>query len=314
MRPEAVKSPLREGGLCDLERVIDAHSIRQAWAKQGLDMSAELAGIDAIFLWRCQTSQLQFYSPAPVGSARLYEFIARQEWYYAPDKWEFRKAIEWFQVERCETVLEIGCGSGQFLKMASAHGLNVKGIDLNPVAVEAARAVGLHATTDSLDDVYAAGVRYQAVCAFQVLEHVGDPLAFIDQVVKLVAPGGYLLFCTPDGDGWLGDRLQLLDVPPHHVTRWGRAAFAFLPQLFPLELQALIPEPLEAHHCNAWAASIMDRDASAEEGRVRIGRRLSPKNRLLVSAMRMIRQFAVPSPRDGGQSLMAIYRRPNRYP
>lgn len=311
MRIEAVKSPLCHGGRCDLERVIDVNSIRQAWARQGLDLCAELAASDQIYLWRCRASQLQFYSPAPVGSAKLYEFIAHQQWYYAPNKWEFRKAIEWFQIEQCETVFEIGCGSGEFLKMATARGLNANGIDLNPVAVEAAQALGLHATTDSLEDIQASGVRYRAVCAFQVLEHVVDPLAFIEQAVKLVAPGGHLLFCTPDGDGWLGDRLQLLDVPPHHVTRWGRAAFAFLPRLFPLELQALIPEPLEAHHCGAWAASILDQDPSAEEGRVRIGRRLSAKTRFLVAAMRMIRRRARPSPRDGGQSLMAIFRRPN---
>ena len=309
MKTGVVKSPLCEGGRCDLERVVDANSIRQAWAKQGLDLSAELADIDAMGLWRCRASQLQFYSPAPVGSARLYEFIAQRDWYYAADKWEFRKAVEWLQSAQSETILEIGCGAGAFLKMASSRGLNARGIDLNPVAVEAARALGLHATTDSIADILAAGTRYEAVCAFQVLEHVGDPQAFIAQAINLVAPGGHLLFCTPDGDGWLGDRLQLLDVPPHHVTRWGRAAYAFLPKLFPLELQALIPEPLETHHFGAWAASIVDPDASEDERLVRIARPLSAKNRLLVAAMRMIRRHAVPSPRDGGQSLMAIYRR-----
>lgn len=303
--PSSLLSP---GSRCDLEKWIATKSIVAAWARQGIDVSDDFAGVDAIGLWRCQESQLQFYSPAPVGTERLYEFIARRAWYYARKKWEFGKAAKLLNECGCDAVLEVGCGSGEFLQVARECGLRADGIDLNSSAVAKARSVGLAATTDSMADVYAKGKRYNAVCAFQVLEHVGNPLEFVGEALKLVGPGGCLIFGTPDGDGWLGDRLQLLDMPPHHVSRWGRAAFTFLTRLFPLELMCLVNEPLEATHHVAWAAAIVDPDNAAGGGEVQFSRRLSLRQRLVVSAMSLLRSRAAATAQSGGQSLLAMYR------
>ena len=291
-----------------LEKRVAVASISRAWGEMGLDLTLELSGIDSIGLWRCRESQLQFYSPAPVGSEQLYEFIARQEWYYALNKWEFTFAAEFLKARACGSILEVGCGSGAFLQAARSMGLSATGIDFNSTAVAQARVLGLEATTNTMAEVISTGKRYGAVCAFQVLEHVGRPREFITEVVNLVEPGGYVIFCTPDGDGWLGRRLQLLDMPPHHVTRWGRAAFAFLPRVFPLDLVSLVPEPLAANHYGAWAAAVVDPDPADSELPLSIPRPLSVGKRLLVAVIRRLRRLASAAPAEG-QSLMAIYRR-----
>jgi len=303
------KSPLWPDGTCDLERRVAASSILEAWGRQGLDLTMELGGIESIGLWRCRESQLQFYSPTAVGGERLYQFIARQAWYYARSKWEFTKAAELLQAVGSKTILEVGCGAGAFLETARDVGLVARGIDFNTTAVQQARDRGLKASADSLADVMATGERFSAVCAFQVLEHLDRPREFVEQAVALVEPGGHLIFCTPDGDGWLGRRLQLLDMPPHHATRWGRAAFAFLPRLFPLELVSLLSEPLSPQHYAAWAAALVDPDPVVADANLELPRRLSVRNRILVAVMRELRRLACIPQADGGQSLMAIYRR-----
>lgn len=291
-----------------LEKLIDPESIIEAWGYQGLDVATELAGVTSLGLYRCCRSQLQFYYPAIVGTEKLYQFIARQSWYYSRSKWEFAAAAQLLHDHNCKSILEIGCGSGGFLESAAQHGILAHGIDLNSEAVQQARSFGLSATTESMGELLAKDRRYDAVLAFQVLEHIADPIAFIREALRLVAPHGYLLFCTPNGDGWLGDRLQLLDVPPHHVTRWGRAAFAFLPVLFPVRIVDMTTEPLQPQHYNAWAASLVDPDPMTHTGVVRCARKLSVKNRLLTMALRTARHFAISPGRDG-QSLLTLYQR-----
>lgn len=303
------QSPLCPGAVCDLERRVAAPAILQAWGRQGLDLTMELGGLESIGLWRCRESQLQFYSPAVVGGEHLYQLIASQPWYYARKKWEFIRAVEILRASGCATVLEVGCGAGAFLEIAQDMGLRCRGIDFNTTAVQQARDLGLAASTDSLAQVSASGARFNAVCAFQVLEHLGDPREFVSKAIALVEPGGHLVFCTPDGDGWLGQRLQLLDMPPHHATRWGRAAFAFLPRLFPLEIVAIFSEPLAPQHYAAWAAAQLDPDPTATDAELHVPRRLTMRNRILVTAMRGLRRLARTGECPGGQSLMAIYRR-----
>lgn len=274
----------------------------------GFDVAPELSGVDSIGLWRCRESQLQFYSPGPVGSEKLYEFLARREWYYAPDKWEFIRAARFLQAQACRSVLEVGCGSGAFLKIARNFGLNAEGIDLNSAGIAQANAVGLNASTSTMAELKSTGKRFGAACAFQVLEHVSRPAEFIAELVELVDPGGYVVFCTPDGDGWLGQRLQILDMPPHHVTRWGRAAFAYLPRVFPLDMVTLVQEPLAASHYGAWAATLVDPDPAGSEAPLAMPRRLSVGKRLLVAVLRGLQKL-LPAFSAQGQSLMAIYRR-----
>jgi len=274
----------------------------------GFDLTCELSGVESIGLWRCRESQLRFYSPAPVGSEQLYEFLARREWYYAPEKWEFTRTAEFLITQACGSVLEVGCGSGAFLKIARNIGLGVKGIDLNSAAISQAQADGLEASTNTMAELISTGKRYGAACAFQVLEHVPRPAEFIAELVELVEPGGYVILCTPDDDGWLGRRLQPLDMPPHHVTRWGRAAFAYLPRVFPLDVVSLVTEPLAVIHYGAWAVALVDPDPPSSESPVSIPRQMPVGKRLLVAAMRALRRLLPASPGEG-QALMAIYRR-----
>jgi len=302
------QSLLRPSSSCDLEKRIPVASIARAWREMGFDPTPELAGVESIGLWRCRESQLQFYSPAPIGSEQLYAFLDQQGWYYAPDKWEFTRAAEFLKAQACRSVLEVGCGSGWFLKIAGNIGLRAQGIDLNSAAVAQAKAGGLDASTSTMAELISTGERYGAACAFQVLEHVAHPADFIAELVELVEPGGYVIFCTPDGDGWLGQRLQPLDMPPHHVTRWGRAAFAYLPRLFPLDVVALVSEPLAASHYGAWAAALVDPDPAGSEPPLSMPRRLSVGKRLLVAVLRLLQQLLPASPAQG-QSLIAIYRR-----
>ena len=93
--------------------------------------------------------------------------------------------------------------------------------------------------------------RYDAVCAFQVLEHVAHPRRFLDACVRLLRPGGRLCIAVPNDDGYMGKQRRekaSLNLPPHHLSRWGRRTLMSLEGLFPLKVRRIAFEPLSEHH------------------------------------------------------------------
>jgi len=53
---------------------------------------------------------------------------------------------------------------------------------------------------------------------------------------------------VPNADSYLRYQYNLLDMPPHHLTRWPPRTLARLPEFFPLRLIRLEKEPLTNYH------------------------------------------------------------------
>jgi len=100
-------------------------------------------------------------------------------------------------------VLDVGCGGGILSEALAACSAQVKGIDLSPDALHAAR---LHACHSGLNITYenvAAETlaqrepgTYDIVTCMEMLEHVPDPAAIVNACAKLAKPGGWLFFST----------------------------------------------------------------------------------------------------------------------
>jgi len=101
-------------------------------------------------------------------------------------------------------LLEIGCGHGFFLEAAKQSPFRATGIDISSYAVSyAKKEVKVDAR---IMDLYKATFRphsFDAVVAFQLIEHVQDPVVFLKAAKKMVKPGGLLLLATPNEGGYL---------------------------------------------------------------------------------------------------------------
>ena len=253
-----VTSPLSRSRDVTLLRSFPVPEIIEQWRRDfGIDVAGEIGHRQEIRLYRCDASGLLFFWPDDVaGSGRLYEQLQKFDWYYDPHKWEHRVALDDLRQVARGRVMEVGCGEGSFVADGLKAGFNISGIEINDAAVAAAKARGLPVQKTDLADAAAASAgQLDAVCAFQVLEHVVDPRGFLEHCVRLLKPGGLLVLCVPNAESYVKDLPNLLDMPPHHMSRWSAGAFSWLSNILPVELVCTRFEPLQPAHVAGRAAA-----------------------------------------------------------
>jgi len=95
-----------------------------------------------------------------------------------------------------DTLLDVGCGDGRFLSAAQAAGLKANGLEINPVLAQQARKSTTSPIYEmSLDQLSG---HFSVVTAFEVVEHVLEPLLFYEQLVNRVREGGLVCLSTPN--------------------------------------------------------------------------------------------------------------------
>jgi SAM-dependent methyltransferase len=202
----------------------------------------------------CRHCGLRFFDPAPVGDGRFYAALEGFPWYYRDRKWEHRKALQ--DIPEGGRVLDIGCGEGAFLELAVKKRACCTGLELNEVAVGIGRTRGLNIVIETVEEHvrHHCGV-YDAVCAFQVLEHIPSPRSFLKAMCTAVKSGGRVIIGVPNRRSYLRLTYNVLDMPPHHVTRWDAAVFHACEGELPLRLKRIQREPLDDRQTDAWLSA-----------------------------------------------------------
>jgi SAM-dependent methyltransferase len=93
--------------------------------------------------------------------------------------------------------LDVGCSNGAFIETARRAGLEAEGIELSAAAVDEARRRGLSVAQQTIEN-YRPVCFFDAIAAFDVLEHVLDPIGFLEAAHRLLVPGGTLALSVPN--------------------------------------------------------------------------------------------------------------------
>lgn len=126
------------------------------------------------------------------------------------------------------TILDIGCGFGSFVISARKLGLDAFGIEISPFEVEYARARLCEFFPEANpEQVYLLGdghtVPFQdnffdAITLWNVLEHIPDNKILLNEVYRLLKPGGFLFIICPN---YAAFRMEA-----HYIVPW----FPLLPK------------------------------------------------------------------------------------
>ena len=99
-------------------------------------------------------------------------------------------------------LVDIGCGGGLIAEPLARLGASVTGVDASERNIKTA---SIHARESRLvidyrnttaEALVAAGERFDAVLALEVIEHVADVPLFVSCCAELVAPGGLMVLAT----------------------------------------------------------------------------------------------------------------------
>jgi 2-polyprenyl-3-methyl-5-hydroxy-6-metoxy-1,4-benzoquinol methylase len=225
----------------------DSQTILDLWQAAGVRFSPkvrqEIEGTSRITLQECPNCGFGIFLPSLSGSPSFYEELSETDNYYLEDKWEFKRAFE--DLRGCGAILEVGCGDGRFLEQLGRT--RAIGLEENPLAIARAREKGLDVSSISLKNFSNEHKqKFDGVCAFQVLEHITDPIEFLRAMMTCLKPDGLMVLAVPNARGILRYVRPIpTDLPPHHVTRWDRRCFGHLRSLG-LRLVSLRIEPLDA--------------------------------------------------------------------
>ena len=116
------------------------------------------------------------------------------------------------------TVLDIGCGDGTAAATAAPllTGHTIVGVDWSQDALKRARTRLPYAVRGELTGpgLPFGSASVDAVLFSEVVEHLVDPDAALDEIRRILRPGGHLMLSTPNLAAWYNRGLLLAGVQP----------------------------------------------------------------------------------------------------
>jgi 2-polyprenyl-3-methyl-5-hydroxy-6-metoxy-1,4-benzoquinol methylase len=103
-------------------------------------------------------------------------------------------------------LLDVGCGSGDWLSLMHELGWQVRGVDFDERAVQVARGRGLEVACGTLEQGNYSDAIFDAVTLNHVIEHLPDPSSSMLECARILRQGGKIVVLTPNSAS-LGHRV-----------------------------------------------------------------------------------------------------------
>jgi SAM-dependent methyltransferase len=117
------------------------------------------------------------------------------------------------------SILDIGAGTGHFVRKMSSSGWNAKGVEVSDTARKYALEVNGVKLYESLSDEMFHESEFDVVSLWHVLEHIHDLEGTLSRVGNLLKPGGVLLLALPNNRSadaqFYRENWAAYDVPRH---------------------------------------------------------------------------------------------------
>jgi 2-polyprenyl-3-methyl-5-hydroxy-6-metoxy-1,4-benzoquinol methylase len=253
-----VYSPFDKKSECELIRKIDKNLIIEAYSKFfSIDVSRFFKGVSEVCIFKCPLTSLQFYYPLNLdGDSEFYERLSDGSWYYQTVRWEHKYVSKYLNIS--DSILEIGSGAGAFASILRELGFNnYLGLELNDAAVKKACEQKLNVRSQSLSEHLLVNKNaYDAVCSFQVFEHISDIESVFKLSIEALKKEGKLIVAVPNNEAcFLKENIlssRFLNMPPHHVNLFTPVSLKKIGEYYGLKIEKIEIEPIQDMHIDTY--------------------------------------------------------------
>ena len=191
-------------------------------------------------LYECSECQVQFWMPFENPQAERYEkkvdYTSKLEimtkencLLIVRDYWNMNQFLKYppYKNPNEKKLLDLGCGTGEFLFVMQNLGYEVYGVDFNQKAINVAKNyLGIENVypDDVINFLENQKERYDVITAFEIIEHLDNPKKLLELVHRALKPGGYFAFSVPNRERYFGKinpETEKWDLPHQHLSRWG---------------------------------------------------------------------------------------------
>ena len=100
-------------------------------------------------------------------------------------------------------LLDVGCATGVLVEAAKARGWETVGVDVSVFAAAQCHARGLDVRVGDLGGVDLPPDHFDVAVLDDTIEHLPDPGRALDEIRRVLRPGGLVTLNTPNHGGWL---------------------------------------------------------------------------------------------------------------
>ncbi|AEJ61187.1 Methyltransferase type 11 [Spirochaeta thermophila DSM 6578] len=161
---------------------------------------------------RCRACGFVYQYPQPVPRALHARYDQRYFQYELENEENFfqlmlkgLRDVGFFWLERTLPVrrfLDIGCATGRLIAHLSSRGWETKGVEICHHSVCHAREHhGVDVFEGTLEEAPFEPESFSVIHSSHVIEHVPDPVSFLERIHSLLVPGGWCILVTPNREG-----------------------------------------------------------------------------------------------------------------
>ncbi|MBS1546413.1 MAG: class I SAM-dependent methyltransferase [Bacteroidetes bacterium] len=180
---------------------------------------------------RCQACGFRFTSPRPDQSSIGKYYLSASYISHAGQASGFKDRVYHYVRKRAiknkhaliaryhssGRLLDVGCGTGDFLAYMQTQHFQVQGVEVSSAARGFAQAKGVKVQPELA--AIPITPAFDVITLWHVLEHVPDPMEALREIYARLSPGGLLVVAVPDNESWdcrhYGSTWAAWDVPRH---------------------------------------------------------------------------------------------------
>ncbi len=233
---------------------------------------------ETFVLCKCSNCGLLFTNPRPDqdGIGPYYNF---PEYYSHEDKaksltqWIYQKVRNYSISKKTEAIgqlkekgslLDYGCGTGEFLNAAKQKGWKIAGVEPNDKARKKANHKLQNKVKSSLDQLKKDSA-FDVITLYHVLEHVHDLRKTVKKIITHLKSTGYLIIAVPNHQSWdgknYGNYWAGWDVP-RHLYHFGEESMKSFEEEFGLELRETKPMKFDSFYVSLLSEGYLNKSSS----------------------------------------------------